>query len=109
MDRNLNQRMDYLQISRKLDQILIELQRLADPAKRMANEWLDTNEVMLVLSISRRTLSHLTRTNQLKHVRVGHKNYFKLADVQEFLEHGGPKSGNAAPLSPKQREDRQAP
>lgn len=106
MDNHLNQRMDYLQISRKLDQILIELQRMANPAKRMANEWLDTNDVMQVLAISRRTLSHLTKTNQLRFVRVGHKNFFKLAEIQAFMEAHDAGQRPEAPLSPQQLEER---
>ena len=103
MNRNFDDRVAYLTLLRKLDEVLIEVRRLAHPATKISNEWLDTEEVMQVLNISRRSISTLTRNKRLPFTKVGHRNYFKLQDIRDFLE--GQEHSKVIPLSPKQIQD----
>ncbi|MBY0425201.1 MAG: helix-turn-helix domain-containing protein [Cytophagales bacterium] len=49
-------------------------------------EWLDGQEVLMYLHISKRTLQNLRTTEMLPYSQVKGKFYYRLADVQTLLE-----------------------
>lgn len=49
-------------------------------------EWLDNQEVCQMLNISFRTLQNYRDRCLLAYSKIGHKCYYKLADIQLFVE-----------------------
>ena len=49
-------------------------------------EWLDNQEVCLILKISPRTLQNLRDTDQISYSQMGRKIYYKKKDIQKFIE-----------------------
>ena len=49
-------------------------------------KWLDTQDVCLMLNISKRTLQTYKNKGFLAYSRINGKNYFKLEDVVNLLE-----------------------
>lgn len=47
---------------------------------------LDNQDMCLLLHINRRTLQRYRNENILKFFNVGGKNYYRVADVKEFME-----------------------
>lgn len=56
----------------------------ANPATQ--KEWLDGQEVMQYLHVSKRTLQNLRATGLLPYSQINGKFYYKSTDVQELLE-----------------------
>ena len=50
-----------------------------------ANEWLDNQDVCLLLKISPRTLQTLRDNGTLAYTRISHKTYYKPSDVEKIL------------------------
>jgi hypothetical protein len=70
----------------KIDTIQAELLRKQNPVDQFAIEWVDTYDVMKMLHISRRTLSNYVKSGRLKSTRINNKSYFKVVDINSFLE-----------------------
>ena len=49
-------------------------------------EWLDNQEVCLILKIAPRTLQNLRDTDQISYSQSGKKIYYKKEDIQKFIE-----------------------
>lgn len=49
------------------------------------NEWLDNQDVCLLLKISPRTLQTLRDNGTLAYTKISHKIYYKPADVEKIL------------------------
>lgn len=50
------------------------------------NDWLDNQDVCLLLSISPRTLQTYRDTGRLSFSRINHKIYYKNADIEKLLD-----------------------
>jgi len=64
-------------------------------AEKFNENWIDGQDVMLALNISKRTLQSLRDTNILPHSRINGKFYYKLSDLESLLEtnySGNPKN-----------------
>lgn len=72
----------------KIDRVHEELLRLQNPVKQMSSQWVDTNDVLRILNISRRTLSKYLSQGKLPYTRLENKNFFRLSDVEAFLASG---------------------
>lgn len=77
---------EFRDLVRKVDAIHRELRKMRDPANALANEWLDTNEALQVLRISRRTLANYLSTGLIACSRIKGKNYFSVAELRAFME-----------------------
>jgi hypothetical protein len=82
-----------------LDRMKNELKallELAESATRKYNsifkeeQWLDNQEVCLMMNITKRTLQTYKDNGLLPYSRLNRKNYYKLSDVQALLEAGQP-------------------
>ncbi|MBS0645866.1 MAG: helix-turn-helix domain-containing protein, partial [Verrucomicrobia bacterium] len=49
-------------------------------------KWLDNQELMLMLKISKRTAQHYRDSGLISFSQVGNKIYYKLSDVEELLK-----------------------
>lgn len=51
------------------------------------DRWLDTQDVCLILSISKRAVQSLRSSGKLPSSKVGKKSYYKPEDVQKLITH----------------------
>ena len=55
-------------------------------SERMADEWIDSEQVMTILKISKRTLQNLRDNGVLAYSRVNGKFYYKPSDLEALLK-----------------------
>lgn len=72
----------YREISDKIDAIN---QRLTKQEKEPKDKWLDNQELMQLLKISKRTAQHYKDSGLISFSQVGNKIYYKLSDIEELL------------------------
>jgi 3-methyladenine DNA glycosylase Tag len=72
----------YNDINGKLEAIQ---QRLTAKEKEPKEKWLDNQELMLMLKISKRTAQHYRDSGKISFSQVGNKLYYKLSDVESLL------------------------
>jgi 3-methyladenine DNA glycosylase Tag len=60
--------------------------RLTSKEKEPKEVWLDNQEFLQTLKISKRTAQHYRDTGLISFSQVGNKIYYKLADVEEMLK-----------------------
>jgi len=54
--------------------------------KEPKEKWLDNQELMQLLKISKRTAQHYRDSGLISFAQVGNKIYYKLSDVEELLK-----------------------
>lgn len=72
----------YQEILGKLDSINT---RLNAKEKEPIEKWLDNQELMLLLKISKRTAQHYRDSGLISFSQVGNKIYYRLSDVETLL------------------------
>ena len=60
--------------------------RLTAKEKEPKEKWLDNQELMQLLKISKRTAQHYRDSGLISFSQVGNKIYYKLSDVEELLK-----------------------
>lgn len=88
--------------SEAFKQIIDKLQGLEDRFVKMKMEaetplserWLDNQDVMLLLKISKRTLQGYRDGRKIPFSQVGNKIYYKASDVDKFLKKNYQKFNN---------------
>lgn len=53
------------------------------------DEWLDNQDVCLILNISPRTLQNLRETGKLPYSQINRKMYYKPEDVEKVINNAG--------------------
>jgi hypothetical protein len=75
--------------SLKLDlgEIKTAISKINKPAiQSFADEWLDNQDALMLLHISKRSLQHLRDSGSLPFSRIRGKFYYKTSDIKELLE-----------------------
>lgn len=72
----------YQEIVNKLDEIST---RLNAKEKEPKEKWLDNQELLLLLKISKRTAQHYRDSGLISFSQVGNKIYYRLSDVEILL------------------------
>ena len=72
----------YQEIVGKLDAINI---RLNAKEKEPKEKWLDNQELMQLLKISKRTAQHYRDSGLISFSQVGNKLYYRLSDIETLL------------------------
>jgi hypothetical protein len=76
-----------LKLSQDLQQIKFQLQQFQKSRLERFNEaWIDGQDVMQTLHISKRTLQSLRDEGTLPFSRINGKFYYKLSDIEQLLE-----------------------
>ena len=76
-----------LKLSGELKEIKVHLQQLNKTRLEKFNEaWIDGQDVMQSLHISKRTLQSLRDNGTLPYSRINGKFYYKLSDIESMLE-----------------------
>lgn len=73
----------YQQLLQKLEDINT---RLNAKEKHPKEVWLDNQEFLQLLKISKRTAQHYRDTGLISFSQIGSKIYYKLSDVEEMLK-----------------------
>ena len=73
----------FQEIVKKLDGINT---RLNAKEKEPKEVWLDNQELMQLLKISKRTAQHYRDSGMISFSQVGNKIYYRLSDVEELLK-----------------------
>ena len=76
-----------LRLSEDIKMLKLQLQMIGKrPLDRFKENWLDGQQVMDALGISRRTLQSLRDSGELPFTRLRGKLYYKLSDLERLLE-----------------------
>ena len=70
------------------NELLAEIKILFQPGKGQSKQWLKSNEVRKMLSISPGTLQNLRIKGTLSYTKIGGMMYYKLEDIYKVLEGG---------------------
>lgn len=76
------------EIENFLDSVQLLIQEISQKQK---SEWLDNQEVCLLLKISPRTLQNLRDTGQISYSQLERKIYYKKEDINKYIEKHTPK------------------
>lgn len=100
--------MEVITIEKRTFSFLSE--RFAEFAKRMENlcsihtqkleDWLDSQDVCLLLGLSKRTLQYYRSSGRLSYSQIGNKIYYKTSDLERIID----ESRNNIPQSCKKKE-----
>ena len=69
----------------KIDALHAEVQRMKNPVDQFSAEWIDSDEVMKMLNISRRTLCNYGSQGLLNPSRIGKRKFYNVLDVKRML------------------------
>lgn len=75
-----------LKMQQEMKNLQLQVKRSLSPTNRLKEQWIDGQEVMQLLHISKRTLQSLRDTKALPYSRIKGKFYYKVADVLAILE-----------------------
>ncbi len=68
--------------------LIRDLKEALNPSQQAVKQWVKSNEVRKLLSISPGTLQNLRINGTLSFTKVGGMMYYKLEDIQKVLEGG---------------------
>ena len=69
---------------KNLDDKFVELKMEANTP--LSERWLDNQDVMLLLKISKRTLQSYRDESKIPFSQIGNKIYYKASDIEKFLK-----------------------
>lgn len=70
-----------------MDDLIPRIERMAgSDSYKQIDKWLDTQDVCLILNISKRHVQTLRITGRLPFAQIGGKHYYKPVDVQRLIE-----------------------
>lgn len=72
-------------IIREVNEVIAMADDLLKKFKPARNQWLDRENVCIMLNISRRTLQNYKDQKIIPYTRINRKSYFKLSDIENFL------------------------
>jgi hypothetical protein len=76
----------FLQLNERVEKIEKEIEKLKkSPDALIKEEWMDGQDVMFALNISRRTLCTLRTSGRLFPTKLNKKFYYKVSDIQQLL------------------------
>ena len=81
MDSNISIQ-DYQEVIKRLDDIS---KKLSSKEKVTKEQWIDNQEFMQFLKVSRRTAQNYRDSNMIAFSIIGNKIYYKISDVEELL------------------------
>lgn len=73
----------FQELVKKMDEIQTKLTAKEKEPKEI---WLDNQEFIQLLKISKRTAQHYRDTGMISFSQVGSKNYYRMNDVEELLK-----------------------
>jgi hypothetical protein len=71
------------QIEQGVKELLAKSRKVQSPKTR--EEWMDNQEVCILLNISKRTLQSYRDRGILSFSQIGHKCYYRVKDIEQFV------------------------
>ena len=71
------------QIEQGVKELLAKSRKVQSPKTR--EEWMDNQEVCILLNISKRTLQSYRDRGILSFSQIGHKCYYRVKDIERFV------------------------
>ena len=83
--------MEVMQALVKISEDINEIKSMITPSKisstdKLKRDWIDGQDVLLALNISKRTLQTLRDSKKLPYSRINGKFYYKVSDIETLLE-----------------------
>jgi hypothetical protein len=76
-----------LKLSEDIKQLKADIRKLdASAISDFKDKWIDGQDVLFALNISKRTLQKLRDTGKLPFSRINGKFYYKLSDIEKLLQ-----------------------
>jgi hypothetical protein len=76
----------YKALMSKIEELHQVIIRNQNPVDQFSHEWVDSNDVMKMLGISRRTLCNYVSQGKIKSSRIGKRSYFAIKEVKRLLQ-----------------------
>lgn len=73
------------ELTREVNEVISMAEGLLKKFKPARTEWLDHENVCMILSISKRTLQNYKDQKLIPYTRISRKSYFKFSDIENFL------------------------
>ena len=75
----------FLYICERFTEFAKRIERLYSPHTQKVENWLDSQEVCLLLGFSKRTLQYYRSSGRLAYSQIGSKIYYKSADIEKII------------------------
>lgn len=74
------------EFQQEVDEVIALTRGLLQKFKPVHSQWLDQEDVCMILNISKRTVQNYKEQGLLPYSRINRKSYFKLSDVESLLK-----------------------
>ena len=75
----------FLYICERFTEFAKRIESLYSTHTQKVENWLDSQEVCLLLGFSKRTLQHYRSSGRLAYSQIGSKIYYKSADIEKII------------------------
>lgn len=75
----------YEAMMERFEQFVQKMDALCQRHSGETKKWVDSQDVCMMLNISKRTLQSLRSNGKLGYMRIGHKIYYRQEDVQGII------------------------
>lgn len=76
----------YEAMMERFEQFVQKMDALCQRHSGDTKKWLDSQDVCIMLNVSKRTLQSLRNSGKLGYSMIGHKIYYRPQDVQQLIE-----------------------
>lgn len=83
----------YEAMMERFEQFVQKMDALCQRHSGDTKKWLDSQDVCIMLNVSKRTLQSLRNSGKLGYSMIGHKIYYRPQDVQQLIENAYRKRG----------------
>lgn len=83
---NLNEKIALLEKQLSERSPLLGIGGKEEKKQKESDNWIDAQDVMQMLHISKRTLATLRKNGTMAYSRIGHKLYYRKHDIDELLQ-----------------------
>ena len=82
------------------------IESLCNTHTQRAENWLDSQEVCLLLGFSKRTLQYYRSSGRLAYSQIGGKIYYKTSDIEKIIEESEMQNQSSKQIMPYEKNKR---
>ena len=79
------------------------IESLCNTHTQKVENWLDSQEVCLLLGFSKRTLQYYRSSGRLAYYQIGSKIYYKSADIEKIISNSEIRNQSTKPIVPYEK------
>ena len=79
------------------------IESLCSTHTQKVENWLDSQEVCLMLGFSKRTLQYYRSSGRLAYCQIGSKIYYKSSDIERIIAHSGTQNQLPKQITPYEK------